>query len=79
MHDILDGKAEALEFNIKKNAPIANRTIESLSLKPGILIACINRSGTIITPRGKDIILPGDTVIVVTIHKGFNDISDILE
>lgn len=79
MHDILDGKAEALEFNIKKNAPIANQTIESLSLKSGILIACINRDGTIITPRGKDIILPGDTVIIVTTHKGFTDIKDIME
>lgn len=79
MHDILDGKAEALEFNILKSAPIANKTIESLSLKPGILIACINRNGTIITPRGKDTILPGDTVIVVTTSKGFTDISDIIE
>lgn len=79
MHDILDGKAEALEFNIKKNAPVANKTIESLSLKAGILIACINRDGTIITPRGKDMILPGDTVIVVTTHKGFTDINDIIE
>lgn len=79
MHDILDGKAEALEFNILKNAPIANRTIESLSLKPGILIALINRDGNIITPRGKDTILPGDTVIVVTTNKGYNDIGDILK
>lgn len=79
MHDILDGKAEALEFNIKKNAPVANQTIESLSLKSGILIACINRNGTIITPRGKDMILPGDTVIVVTTRKGFTDINDIIE
>lgn len=79
MHDILDGKAEALEFNILENAPVANQTIESLSLKPGILIACINRNGTIITPRGKDTILPGDTVIVVTTNKGFTDIKDIIE
>ncbi len=78
MHEILDGKAEALEFNILKNAPVANKTLETLSLKPGILIACINRQGNIITPRGKDMLLPGDTVIVVSIHKGFTDISDIL-
>lgn len=78
MHEILDGKAEALEFNILENAPVANKTLETLALKPGILIACINRQGNIITPRGKDMLLPGDTVIVVTAHKGFTDISDIL-
>ncbi len=79
MHYILDDKAEALEFRIAEGSPISDRTIESLSLKKGIIIACINRRGTIITPRGKDVILPGDTVIVVTTHKGFSDISDILE
>ncbi len=78
MHYILDGKAEALEFRIKENSPISGKTIESLSLKEGILIASINRGGKIITPRGKDIITTGDTVIVVTTHNGFTDISDIL-
>ncbi|MBQ9757769.1 MAG: Trk system potassium transporter TrkA [Clostridia bacterium] len=78
MHYVLDGKAEALEFRIVENSPISNQTIESLSLKDDIIIACINRAGKIITPRGKDVILTGDRVIVVTTHKGFKDISDIL-
>jgi len=78
MHYVLDGKAEALEFRIVENSPISNQTIESLSLKDNLIIACINRDGNIITPRGKDIILPGDRVIVVTANKGFKDISDIL-
>lgn len=78
MHYIFDGKAEALEFRIKENSPISNKTIESLSLKKGIIIASINRGGVIITPKGKDVILPGDTVIVVTVNNGFKDISDIL-
>ena len=79
MHLILDGKAEALEFRIKEKSPIAGISLEKLSLKKNILIACITRNGKIIFPRGKDFILPGDTVIVVTTHKGLKDISDILE
>ena len=31
------------------------------------------------TPRGYDVIQEGDTVIVVTTHRGFKDIDDILE
>ena len=42
------------------------------------LIACINRGGKIIFPRGQDTIEPDDTVIIVTTHSGFGDISDIL-
>ena len=78
MHLILDGKAEALEFRIAENSPVSGITLEQLDLKGNTLIACINRSGQIITPRGSDTILPGDNVIVVTTNKGFTDIQDIL-
>lgn len=79
MHMILDGKAEALEFRIKENSPISNKPIEKLNLKNNILIACINRGGKITIPKGQDIILPGDTVIVVTTNTGYKDIRDILQ
>ena len=79
MHFILDEKGEALEFRIKENSPISGISIDKLKLKHNILIACINRNGNIIIPRGRDVIMPGDTVIVVTLKSGFKDISDILE
>lgn len=79
MHHILDGKAEALEFSIKENSPIAGIPIEKLNLKDNILIACINRNKNVIIPRGHDIIQAGDTVIIVTGRLGFTDITDILK
>ena len=79
MHLILDNKAEALEFKITENSPVSNIPIEKLSIKDNTLIACITRRGKISTPRGKDIIMPGDSVIVVTTHTGFKGIGDILE
>ena len=54
-------------------------SLQDLPLKPGILIASINRGGQIILPRGKDVIREGDTVIVITTRKGLNDINDILQ
>lgn len=79
MHLILNGKAEALEFRINENSPIADIPISELELKKDILIACINRTGRIIIPRGNDVITKGDTVIVVTTLTGLTDISDILQ
>lgn len=76
---IAGNKAEALEFRVEKNAPVVGIPLEKLSLKDSLLIACINRNGNIITPRGKDTIEPGDTVIVVTTHSGLNDLKDILK
>ena len=71
-------KAEALEFRVGKDASLIGIPLEKLSFKDNLLIACINRSGQIITPRGKDTIEPGDTVIVVTTHSGLKDLKDIL-
>ncbi len=78
MHFILDGKAEALEFRVKENSPIADKKIMDLKLKENILIASINRNGKIIIPHGQDVILPDDTVVVITLKEGFTDISNIL-
>lgn len=79
MHFILNGKAEALEFRIEDNSPISDVPIGELNLKDNILIACINRGGRFIIPRGNDIIRKGDSVIVVTLRSGFGDIGDILK
>ena len=79
MHFILDGKAEALEFRIKGKSPVEGISLENMKLKNNVIVACISRGGKIIFPRGKDVIMAGDSVVVVTTHKGLEDISDILE
>ncbi|MBE7015234.1 MAG: Trk system potassium transporter TrkA [Ruminococcaceae bacterium] len=79
MHVILGGNAEALEFRIRENSKVTGIPLSEIKLKSNTLIACINRSGNIILPRGRDTIEVDDTVIVVTTNHGFNDIKDILE
>ena len=79
LHRISDNQAEALEFVIRDNFRMKEVSLQDLPLKPGILIASINRGGQIILPRGKDVIREGDTVIVITTRKGLNDINDILQ
>ena len=49
-----------------------------LKLKDNLLICFIFRRGKVIIPSGQDCILPGDSVMIVTTHSGFNDISNIL-
>ncbi|MBQ3554535.1 MAG: Trk system potassium transporter TrkA [Clostridia bacterium] len=79
MHHILDGKAEALEFRVLGESEIVGQTLSELNIKKNVLVACINRNGTIIIPRGHDKIMVGDTVIIVTTISGLDDIGDILE
>ena len=78
LYHLFDSKAEALEFHVDKDAPVVGVPLMKLKKKDNLLIACIGRGGKVIFPRGQDAIQAGDTVIVVTTHSGFGDISDIL-
>ena len=78
LYHIFDNRVEAIEFRIGADAPVIGVPIMNLKLKDSLLIACINRGGKIIFPRGQDTIELDDTVIIVTTHSGFGDISDIL-
>lgn len=78
MHRIFDEKAEAIEFNIEPDSPIVGTPIERLSIEDDVLIACINRKGKIITPKGKDSLEVGDTVVIVTTKTGLDDINAVI-
>ena len=79
LYYIFDNRAEALEFKVEKDSPVIGKPIMELSLKSELLIACINRNGKIIIPRGHDMIQEDDRVIIVTTHTGFHDVQDILK
>ena len=79
MHMMLGGKAEALEFRIADNSPVANIPLQDLHIRKNILLACIHRNGRVIIPRGHDFMRAGDTVVVITTKKGLKDIKDITE
>ncbi|MCI8516629.1 MAG: Trk system potassium transporter TrkA [Hungatella sp.] len=79
LYKIVADKAEALEFKVGADSPMTGIPLEKLSLKPNLLVACINRNGKIITPRGKDTIEAGDMVIIVTTTTGLKDLKDILK
>ena len=80
LYHMFDNRVEAIEFHIREDAPVVGIPLMELNhkLKSSLLIACINRGGKIIFPRGQDVILKDDAVIIVTTHTGLGDISDIL-
>ena len=73
LYHILDGNAEALEFAIREESQVTDIPLADLNLRKNLLVGCLNR-----IPRGQDTIQVGDTVIIVTTHKGLRDITDIL-
>lgn len=78
LYHMFDHRAEAIEFSVDDRSSVTDIPLAELPIKDGILIACINRRGRIIIPSGNDCIRVGDTVIIVTNHSGFDELSNIL-
>ena len=78
LYHMFDHRVEAIEFRVDEESAVTNIPFKDLALKKNLLVSFINRNGDIIIPNGLDCILPGDTVMIVTTHTGFNDIQDIL-
>lgn len=79
LYKLMDGKAEALEFNVSRDSPVTGIPLKELNLKPGILIAGILRDRHPIIPDGDDMIFPGDGVVVMSSHRFLSDLSEILD
>ena len=78
LYRLVHGQVEALEFAAKKHDKIYGKPLRELTLKKDCLVASIIRNGRVIVPDGNTSIEMGDNVIVVTTHKNFDDLSDIL-
>lgn len=78
VYSLFKGRIEAAEFTVSEGSPIIGKPLMQLSLKPGVLIATIQRGRTQIAPRGQDVIEAGDSVVIVTKGLALNNIADIL-
>lgn len=79
LYKLSDGKAEALEFIIKDDCAVAGIPLQNLHLRGNTLICCIYRNGKVILPSGQDMMMGGDSVLVVLSGYRISDIKEILE
>ncbi|MBQ3259451.1 MAG: NAD-binding protein, partial [Clostridia bacterium] len=79
LYNMMDGKAEALEFNVLADFPWTNIPLKDMKLKSNTLIAAIIRGRKAMIPTGNDRILSGDKVIVIAANKHLRDLSDIMQ
>ena len=79
LYRLLDGKAEALEFNVHAGAPYINVPLKDLNVASGAIVAVIVRRGKVIVPFGNDHIEAGDSVIIVTRSTAIHDLNEVLK
>lgn len=78
LYQLADGKAEALEFNVRPDSKVIGVPLKDLSIKSGILISGIIRERETLIPNGNDMILGGDSVVVIATDRRLQDLDDIL-
>ncbi len=67
--DFMDGKVKLFSIKIDAESPVAGKALKDLPLlHPGenVLIPAILREGSIVIPKGNDVICEGDEVYAVT-------------
>ena len=78
LYKIMDGKAEALEFNVQPDFRFLEVPLKEMKLKDNVLVAGIVRGRKTIIPVGDDVIRSGDRVIVLSTEHRLHDLSDII-
>ena len=78
LYQLMDGKAEALEFIVSQEADFTRIPLRELRLKKNVLIGGILRERKAIIPAGDDVILPGDRVVIISGQHRLNALHDIL-
>lgn len=78
VYQLQDGQAEAVEFKVKDTPSINGIPLKDLKLREGVIVSFIIHDGQLIIPSGTDCINEGDNVMIVTSHKGFTELTDIL-
>ncbi|NLN45452.1 MAG: Trk system potassium transporter TrkA [Clostridiaceae bacterium] len=78
LYRLVDNKVEALQFHIAHGSRATGKSLKELRLVDNTLLAFIVRDGKLLFPKGNDCMMEKDRVVVVTTHRNFRDIDDIL-
>jgi trk system potassium uptake protein TrkA len=73
-----DEKTEAVEFIALETSGIINKPLKDIKFPKGTIVGAVLRGGEVIIPWGDTIILPGDRVIIVTLHSAIRELEKIL-
>lgn len=79
LYRVLNGKAEALEFDVRAGEKWLGIPLKNLVMRKNTLVAVIVRRGKVIVPFGNDTIEAGDSVVFMACESGIHDINQIIQ
>lgn len=79
LYKLMDGKVEAIEFNVQPDFRYIGVPLKEMRFKPNILIAGIISGKKAMIPSGDDCFAAGDKVVVIAKDRIMDDLSEIME
>ena len=79
LYKLMDGQAEALEFEAAHDSKIIGIPLKELKTKKNVLVGGIIRGRRAIIPSGDDSILAGDRVVVISTGEHFANLEDMVD
>ncbi|MDD7363852.1 MAG: Trk system potassium transporter TrkA [Peptoniphilus sp.] len=81
LYRLEDERVEAIEFNVVEDSYVIGKKLKDLKTKDNTLVSYIQHDphGKVSVANGDSVIQLGDRVLVMTTHKNFAEIDDILE
>lgn len=76
---IAGGRAFVLEFSVTESFGKAGIPLKDLTIRADTFIAMIIRDNKAIIPRGNDVILVGDKVVIVTLNESIDTMNEVLD
>ena len=78
LHKLVNGRVEALEFDVLEDFDCVQMPLRSVRLKKNLIIAAVIRGNEVIYPNGETTLEAGDGVIVMTTNEQLCNLDDIL-
>ena len=78
-YQLLGEDVEAIEFYLTEELDMLGKPLMDLNIKEGVILPFIYRNKEAIIPSGQDVLLKGDRVLVISLMKNVNHITDILK
>ena len=63
---LMEEEVEVIEIEAQAGSPLVSAPLARLDLPKGVLVAAVERNGTVSVPQGPDRIEPGDRVLLIT-------------
>ncbi len=79
LYSLMNGMAEALEFKVLSDFEFTGIPLKEMKIHKNVLIAGITRGNEGMIPTGDDVIMSGDSVIIVAEGKRILALTDIIE